>query len=256
MRAICVVAALAMVIGGAGAAHGERTQKGNLILRLDGGLSPLRLPRHHPAPVTVHLEAGLHTDDGSLLPRVTRIELGLPAKGVVSTRGLPVCPPRRLRDAKPPEALAACRGALVGRGRLKALVRVPKQDPFEIETRLLAFNGRVDGGRGVILHAYAADPPTVVVLPFQLRQGSGRFGLALVVKLSPALGPWPRLESFEMTLARRYAYRGRARSYLSASCPIPERQTAGFFSLAHAGMTLAGGRQIGTAITRGCRARR
>ena len=46
-----------------------------------------------------------------------------------------------------------------------------------------------------------------------------------------------------MTLSRRYSYRGRARSYLSASCPIPPRFTAGFFSFAKASFTLAGGRQ-------------
>jgi hypothetical protein len=255
-RALCAVAALVVVVGGAaGAAHGERNQKGNLIIRLGGGLSPLKLPRDRLAPVAVHLEGGLETADGALLPRVTRIELGLPAKGALSTRGLPICRPRQLRDAKPPEALAACRGALVGHGRLKAQVRVPNQDPFEIDARLLAFNGRVGGGRAVLLHGYAADPPTVVVLPFLLRQGSGRFGLSLVAKLPPALGPWPRLASFEMTLSRRYTYRGRSRSYLSASCPIPKRNTAGFFSFAHASMTLTGGRQIGVAITRGCRAR-
>lgn len=255
-RALCAVAALAVVVGGAaGAAHGERNQKGNLIIRLGGEISPLKLPRDHLAPVAIHLEGGLQTTDGTLLPRVTRIELGLPAQGVLSTRGLPVCPSRQLRDAKPPEALAACRGALVGHGRLRALVRVPNQEPFEIDARLLAFNGRVDGGRAVILHGYAANPPTVVLLPFLMRQGSGRFGLSLVAKLSQALGPWPRLASFEMTLSRRYTYRGRTRSYLSASCPLPKRQTAGFISFAHAAMAIAGGRQIGVAITRGCRAR-
>src|SRR3954453_8823551 len=151
-RALCAVAVLALVVGvAASAARGERIQTGNLILRFDGGLSPLKLPRHRPAPVAVHLEGGLQTTDGTLLPRVTRIELGLPAQGVVSTRGLPTCPLRKLRDAKPPEALAACRGALVGRGRLKAQVRVPNQDPFEIDARLLAFNSRVDGSRTVLL---------------------------------------------------------------------------------------------------------
>jgi hypothetical protein len=255
LRLLCAIGVLAVVVGGAaGAAHGERSQKGNLILWLRGGLSPRKLPREHPAPVAVRLEGGLQTDDGALLPRVTRIELDLPAKGVVSTRGLPICPQRRLRDAKPPEALAACRGALVGRGLLKAQVRVPSQDPFEIDARLLAFNGRVDGGRAVLLHAYAADPPTVAVLPFQLQRRSGRYGLALVAKLPPALGPWPRLATFEMTLSRRYVYRGRARSYLSASCPIPERNTAGFFFV-QANMTLAGRSQIGKEITRSCRAR-
>ena len=58
-----------------------------------------------------------------------------------------------------------------------------------------------------------------------------------------------------MTLSRRYAYRGQRRSYLSASCPIPPRFTAGFFSFAKASFTLAGGGRIGTGIARGCRAR-
>jgi hypothetical protein len=257
LTALCALVVLALGAGlGAGLAHGERTQRGNLILALDGGLSPLALPRDRPAPVSVHLEGGLQTADGELLPRVTRIELGLPPQGVLSTRGLPACSQRRLRNTKPAEALAACRPALVGRGRLEAQVKVPRQAPFEIETRLLAFNGRVGKRRAVILHAFAASPPTVVVLPVLLRRGGGRFGLTLVADLPPALGPWPRFAGFELTLSRRYSYRGQRRSYLSASCPIPPRLTAGFFSFARAGLTLAGGRQIGTGIARGCRARR
>ena len=255
-RALCVLAALALLGAvGAGLARGERSQQGNLIVSLDGGLTPLKLPRDRPAPVAVRLEGGLQTDDGSLLPRVTRIALGLPGQGVLSTRGLATCDQRRLRNAKPPEALAACRSALVGHGRLEAQVVVPNQAPFTIRARLLAFNGRVGGRRAILLHAFATSPPTVAVLPFLIRAGSGRFGTALVGNLPAALGPWPHFAHFEMTLSRRYVYLGRARSYLSASCPIPPRLTAGFFSLARAELTLAGGRTIGTSIARGCRAR-
>jgi hypothetical protein len=255
-RALCALAALALLYGlGAGLAQGERTQRGNLIVSLDGGLSPLALPRDRPAPVSVHLEGGLQTADGTLLPRVTRIELGLPAQGVLSTRGLPACSQRRLRNTKPAEALAACRPALVGHGRLQAHVRVPHQSPFTIDARLLAFNGHADGRRAVLLHAFAASPPTVAVLPVALRHRGGRFGTVLVANLSPALGPWPRFAHFELTLSRRYSYRGKGRSYLSASCPIPRRFTAGFFSFAQASLTLAGGRRVGTGIARSCRAR-
>lgn len=241
---------------GAGLARGEQSQQGDLIVSLDGGLSPLQLPRDRTAPVAVRLDGGLRTADGSLLPRVTRIALALPGQGVLSTRGLPVCPQRRLRNTKDPEALAACGPALVGHGELRAQVLVPHQAPFTIHSHLLAFNGRVGGHRAVILHGAATDPPTVVVLPFLVRRGSGRFGTTLVADLPPALGPWPHVAHFEMTLSRRYAYRGRERSYLSASCPIPPRFTAGFFSFAHATFTLTGGRRIGTGIARSCRARK
>jgi hypothetical protein len=255
-RALGLLLALALLGAlGAGLARGERAQRGNLIVSLDGGLAPLKLPRDRTAPVAVRLEGGLRTADGSLLPRVTRIALGLPGQGVLSTRGLPTCSQRRLSNAKPPEALAACRSALVGRGRLEAQVVVPNQHPFTIRTRLLAFNGRVGGRRAVLLHAFAANPPIVAVVPFLVRPGSGRFGTALVGDLSAALGPWPRFAHFDITLSRRYVYRGQDRSYLSASCPIPPRLTAGFFSFARADLTFAGGRRIGTTITRGCRAR-
>jgi hypothetical protein len=255
-RVACALAALALLGGlGAGQAHGERSQQGNLIVSLDGGLSPLRLPRDHPAPVAVRLAGGLRTADGSLLPRVTRIDLGLPGQGVLSTRGLPTCSQQRLRNTKPFEALAACRPALIGHGRLEAQVVVPHQAPFMIQVRMLAFNGRVGGRRAILLHAFAASPPTVAVVPFLIRPGSGRFGTALVAHLPAALGPWPHFAHFEMTLSRRYAYRGASRSYLSASCPIPPRFSAGFFSFARATLTLAGGRRIGTGIARGCRAR-
>lgn len=244
-----------LVCLGCGLAAGERSRKGDLVVYLKGGISPLALPRDRAAPVTVRLEGGLQRVGGKLLPRATRIELGLPSQGVLSTRGLPTCSQRQLRDARPGEALAACGGALIGRGRLEALVRLPHQEPLPVQARLLAFNGRDGGRRTVILHAYAPNPPTVVVLPFRLSRQRGRFGITMTADLSRSLGPWPRFASFELTLARRYVYRRKARAYLSASCPIPPRFTAGFFSFAQMTITLAGGRQVSTGIARSCRAR-
>jgi hypothetical protein len=238
-----------------GRASGERAQAGSLIFSLDGRISPLKLPRDHPAPVAVHLSGSLRTDDGSTLPRMIRMDLGLPQQGVIDTRGLPVCSPRRLRSATTAGALEGCRDALVGRGRLRADVVLPDQSPLSIDTKLLAFNARIDGRQALVVHAFGRGVPVAVVIPFLLERGSGNLGRIFVAKLPRALGPWPRLASFEMTLSRRFDYKGRRHSYLSASCPIPKALTAGFFSLARAGFSIAGGGHIGTAITRGCRGR-
>jgi len=242
--------------GSADLASAERVQHGTLIISLDGRLSPLRLPRRHPAPVAVHLKGGLQTSDGSLLPRATRIEIGLPSQGVLSTRGLPGCSASRLRDLTRSAALAACGSALVGKGRLRARVALPGQGPFWIDAAALAFNGRVDGGPAVILHAFAPSPPTVAVVPFRIRRRQpGRFGTSLAADLARSLGPWVRLSGFSLTLHRRYAFRDRSKSYLSASCPIPQNITASFFSFAQATFTFADGRRMSSsAITRGCRA--
>lgn len=256
LAALAVFAvAVALVAGPADRVSGEQRQRGNLVVSLDGSLSPLRLPRDRPAPVAVRLEGGLRTDDGSPLPRVLRIELGLPPQGVLDARGLPACSPRRLRYATTHQALAACGPASVGSGRLDAQVLLPNQAPFTIHARLLAFNARIGGRPAVVVHGFAADPGTIAVLTFRVRRGRGRLGTRLVAELPRALGPWPRVARFQMTLGRRFTYRGERRSFISASCPLPPALRAGFFSLAEASFELAGGRSIETAITRGCRAR-
>lgn len=255
--AIAAAALLLLWAGTGDLARGEQTSYGSLILSLDGGLSPLKLPRDRTEPVTVHLAGGLRTADRSLLPRVSRIELGLPEAGVLSTRGLPRCGQRQLSDTTSEEALEACGGALVGRGEIEADVLLPNQQPFTIEARLLAFNGRAaDGRRALLLHAFAAQPPTVVVLPFVVERRGGMFGTTVAADLPPSLGPWPHFARFEMTLGRRYVYRGQQRGYLSASCPIPKIFTAGFIPFARAAYTLADGRRVSTEIARGCRAGR
>lgn len=238
----------------AGFAHGERSQKGHLIVSLDGDLSPLELPRDRPAPIALHLEGGLWTDDGTTLPRIARIELGLPAAGILSARGLPLCSPRALRNATRSRALRRCGQAVVGRGSLSAEVAPPHQRAFRSTSRALAFNGRILGRPAVLLHVYASDPPTALVLPFMVVQRAGRLPKALVAHPLRALGPWLRVRHFHLTLFRRYRYRGQRRSYLSASCPIPRRFTAGYFSLARSDFTLTDGRRIGVGIARGCRA--
>lgn len=255
-RAASLVVALLLLFGLAGsAARGERTQHGNLIVSLDGGLSPLSLPRDRPAPVSVVLDGGLRSTDGSTLPRVTRIELGLPGRGVIDDRGLPRCTVRRLRSATPEQAFENCSNALIGTGLIVADVLIPGQDPFRIHADLLAFNGRVDGHRAVLIHAFSSRPPIAVVLPFLIRLRAGRTGTTLVADLPPALGPWPHLARFHMRLARHFRVGGVEHSYLNASCPIPKRFTAGFFSFAKANFVFAGGHRLGTSITRSCRAR-
>jgi hypothetical protein len=251
----CLGSAL-LLAGRPSPAAGERRQRGDLMISLQGGISPLRLPRRDPAPVSLHLAGGLSPVGEGLLPRVRKIEIGLPPKGTISTAGLPVCTARRLRNATGEGALAACGGALIGHGSVDANVLLPGQESFSLHAQLLAFNGPVvQGHRRFLLHGYAARPPTAIVLPFTLTRGRGRFGTTIAADLPPALGPWPRLARFQLNLGRRYLREGRRQSFLTAFCPVPPRFTAGFFSLAQIEYTLEDGRRISLAITRGCRPR-
>ena len=252
-RALTIVIAAALLVAlPASTARSERIQQGNLLASLQGGVSPLTLPRHHPAPVSLHLSGSLTTTDGSPLPRVTAMRFALAGRSGIAARGLPVCPPARLRHTRDREALAACGGSLIGHGRIEVQVRIPGQPPFPVNASLLVFNGRTPGGGiALLMHAYAANPPVSVVIPFVLRHPGGQFGNELVAH---GLASKPSISGFSMTLSRRFSRQGSPRSYLVGSCPLAPRFTSGLLSLARLQFSLQGGRRIAIEIVRTCRA--
>jgi hypothetical protein len=253
LPALAAVGVLALLAGQAGA---ERSQRGNLIVSLDGGISPITLPRDHAAPVSVHLLGGVHTSDGSPIPRVNWIKLELAWRGRLFTQGLPVCPQVRLRSTDSGQAMQACGGSLVGRGHLYAQIFVPNQEPFGVHANLLAFNGKTQAKRpAVLVHAYTSDPPVSFIIPFTVHHNKGAFRTVLVTTIRRSVGPWPHVANFQIDVARSFNWHGQKRSYLSASCPVPPHFTAGFLSFARATYTFAGGDQLTTETVRSCRAR-
>lgn len=256
MAAALLAVAVLSALGG-GVASGERSQQGNLIVALDGEISPRALPREELAPVKVTVSSELSTDDSSPPPRTRRIELAFAGRNVrFSGDGLPSCPIGRIRNTTDDQALERCGPALVGHGRLEAVLLLPHQAPLPVHARLLAFNGRAsDGGTAVWAHVFSARPPASFVLPFVMRAGPGSFSKALVADMPRSAGKWAHLTGFEMTLGRRYGDAGARRGYLNASCPAPPRFTAGYFYLARIAYEFADGGGIGNSIVRACRVR-
>lgn len=215
------VALLAVVVVPAAA---EQAGTPEVVVSFDGKISPRRLPRHRPAPVSLELSGGVTGTEGNPPPQLQRIELAFGARGGLDTAGLPVCPRFRLRNATQRQALARCRGALVGRGRIDAEVPLNPADPIPAHAGVLVFNGISHGRPAAWLHAYTASPPVSFVLPFYLRrQSTGAYGVLMRSPVRRALGRWPRLRSFEITLGRRYGTSGELHSYLNARCPLPPR---------------------------------
>ena len=250
---LAILGAFALHAGIAGA---ERAQTGNLIVSLNGGIFPITLPRDRAIPVAVSLEGGVQTSDHSPLPRVNRLKLELAWRGDLKTTGLPVCPQVGLKSTETAQALARCGGALVGRGKLKARIFVPGQEPFGVHASLLAFNGRTKTGRrAVLVHAYTDDPPISFVIPFVVHRGTGEFHTVLVTTIRRSVGTWPHVASFSVDIGRSFQFQGERRSYLNASCPLPRDFTSGFLSFARATYTFADGEDLTTESVRSCRAR-
>jgi hypothetical protein len=254
LSALCLAVALAALSGTAGA---ERAQDGNLIVTLNGGISPRMLPRHRTVPVAVHLAGHVLTSDSSPLPRVNWIKLELAWRGVLDTHGLPVCPAARLIGADSRQAVRRCHEAQVGKGRLFAQVFVPNQSPFDVRAHLVAFNGKTKAGRpAVLVQAYSALPPVSFVIPFTVHHKPGTFRTVLITTIRRSVGPWPHVSNFEINVSRSFTHKGSRRSYLSASCPVPHGFTAGFLSFARATYTFEGGNQLTIESVRSCRASR
>lgn len=238
-------------------ASAERVQSGDIIVSLNGGIAPRALPRERRAPVAVRLAGRVLTTGRSSLPRVNWIRLELAWRGVLDTRGLPVCPLSRLSSTNTRLALAHCRTAQVGQGGLSAQVFLPGEPPIGVRARLVAFNGITKAGRpAVFVHAYSRDPPVAFVIPFSVHHKTGAFHTVLVALIRRSVGAWPHVADFHVVVSRKFAFQGKLHSYLSASCPVPSGFTAGFLSFARATYTFEGGEQLTTTSVRSCRARK
>ena len=254
--ALSIVAAAVLATLAAATAGAERSREENVEVMLDGGIAPKVLPRHHRVPVAVHLSGGVNTTDGSPLPRVNWIKLELAYRGRLHRHGLAVCPQVRLESTDNRQAMEACGPARVGSGKLYAEIFVPNQEPFGVHAHLLAFNGQTKAGRpAVLVHAYTSNPPVSFIIPFTVRHKKGHFQTVLVTTIRRSVGPWPHVANFRIRVARKFRFKGREKSYLTASCPAAPGFGGGFLSLARATYTFAGGNQLETETVRSCHAK-
>jgi hypothetical protein len=239
-----------------GLGDAERNGRAGVLVSLEASFSPARLPRHRPVPVTLTLTGTISTADASPGTHLGSLELAFGARGGLSTAGLPRCRGAQLRNATQRQALARCRGALVGSGTILTDVLLDPEKPVPAHAGVLAFNGTAGGRPAVWIHAYSASPPVSFALPFSLRRpNDGAYGVSLETPVSSTLGRWLRLRSFRITIGRRYRVNGVQRSYLSASCPLPPRLTIGFFPLARATYHFVPAPTLTTTVLRSCRAR-
>jgi DNA-binding beta-propeller fold protein YncE len=243
--------------GGRTASASEVAQKGKLRVAVSGRLAPQRLPRAGLAPIAVSLGGQISTTDASPLPQLRGLRIELNRHGRLEEEGLPVCPKRLIEVASTARALAACRGALIGQGDFHANIVLRGQPPYPTTGKLLVFNGR-EGGKPVLLgQIYASKPfATSFVIVFQIHhQTRGEFGTVLTASLLEALGNWGYVTAINLKLSRRYTYRGKRRSYLSAGCPAPKGFPGAIFDLARTQFSFAGGAKLTSTLTQSCRAR-
>lgn len=258
-RTLVTIAVSALCLGGATFAAAEVVQKDNLRVSVEGKLSPKKLPRKGTAPISVSVGWDIATTDGSPPPNLKKLRIEINRNGRFETEGLPTCPRSKIQPATTKRALSNCRPALVGKGGFSANISLKGQEgeSYTANGRLLVFNG-VEKGKPVLFgQIYSASPfATSFVIVFKVSKiEKGDYGTALTATLPASLRSWGDLTGIEMSLSRKYSFKGKQRSYVSAGCPAPKGFGLASFKLAKTTFSFGGGKELSSTVTGDCKAR-
>lgn len=248
------IALLISALSGAGIAHGELSQSEGLRVDFNGGFSPSTLPRDRLVPVSVRMEGSFGTVNGRQPPQLMQISFAINRNGKLFSGGLPTCAAGLLQSTTSRTALTLCRPALIGRGSFSANLNFPGFPQVPVLGRLLAFNGRSEGQAEILLHLYVSSPAQVtLVVPFKVvRQSAGAFGTILSARIPKIAGEIGDVTNISLEIGRRYRFRGRPRSLLSASCAAPPGFPGAIFNFAKGTFYFANGQRLTTTLTRAC----
>lgn len=217
---IAAILALALLIP-AGAVYAFEIRGANFIFGVSGGISPDSLPRHAYAPIEFQGQVNIAPRGGSAVPpALERAVLNFDREGRLNTRGLPTCAVNTVAAMTPQEARQACKGSIVGTGRLETAVALPGQGPVLDSSPLTLFNGvPQNGDPTVVLHARITAPVTqtfAVVVPIERLSGS--YGYRATIDVPVIANGYGALTYIELKVGRRYRTGGRQLSYISARC--------------------------------------
>jgi hypothetical protein len=216
--ALVVVALLGVAVGGA---SGQTVRAGNLIVTVEGGFSPQKLPRTNPASITLNARSTINTADGAHLPALERLELYFDKNAGVNTKGLPVCTTAKLFNTLTAQARRACPAAIIGGGQAGAEISFPDQRPFLAKAPLVIFNGPPRDGRPVfIFHVHAHVPaPTTFITTAEIAPASGLYGTRVVLEIPTIVAGQGSVNFADLSIHKTWRTKKKKHTLLYASCP-------------------------------------
>lgn len=230
LRVAAVGIGLALLTAAGAFAKPHVIRAGNLFLRDNGGITPSRLPRHTQTPISAHIDATIGTSDGSHPPAVQNLDIDFDKSIRVNARGIPTCRKGQLEARTTADAKGACPEAIVGSGEGEVEVEFAESKPFSAKGPIVLFNGGVSGGTTLLfVHTYVDVPvPTAVIAKVEIsRINRGHYGLHTVSQIPLIANGAGSVTRFKIGIDRRFTYKGKKASYLTASCPSGRYYTEG-----------------------------
>jgi hypothetical protein len=226
---------VAVAVAGVATADGPvRVEVGNLVVTADGGLTPKAISKTKLTPVSFNASGKIETKDHTHPPALTEVLIEGDKNVAVNTKGLDQCAAGQLQSRDTAAAKAACDGALVGTGTTTVEVQFPESKPIDVDSELLVFNGGHKGNVTTLyIHAYFSAPVTgAIVTTVKIKPiKKGRYGILSTATIPKIAGGSGSVTSFSLKIDRKYTFKGRKMSVISAKCPdgkIQAKATAKF----------------------------
>lgn len=196
-------------------------------------ISPQRLPKAELAPITLDIRTKTTKQANPSEPPVPAVKAIIDFdKGLkIFSKGYPTCNAGDIQSDSTEAALEACKRAKIGTGDATALIRLEPKI-FTEPTTVTAFNGRPQGGKPVILlHSYGQTPvqTTFVLVGVVTNFGKEGYGPRLTVNIPTIAGGAGALTEFHAKIFKKFTYKGKKRSYVSAACLTKRLKIRGKF---------------------------
>lgn len=209
------------VAGVAFAAKDTIVRAGNLevIIAGESGVTPKALSKTKYTPIAFTAAGSINSLDPSNPQPPALKEVLLDTKNAaVNVKGLPACTSGQLQSRDTKTVEAACKDAIIGKGKTVVNVKFPEQSPIPATSPLLVFNGGTSGGTTTFyIHAYLTQPiVTAIVTTVKIKKaGSGLKTVTTVPKIAGGSGA---VKSFTLKIDKKFTYKGKKVSVLSAKC--------------------------------------
>jgi hypothetical protein len=221
---LALATAFAVAVAGVATSANKPTviQVGDLKLTFNGGFSPKKLPKKTLAPISLNVSGKIQKAGGARPPALKSFVLETDKNGSVDAKGLAACKGGRLEATTTSAAEKACKKSIVGKGKTDVIVEFAEQAPINLKSDLVLFNGGVKGGKTTLfIHAYLSSPiAAAIVTDVKIkRKKNGRYGVQSIASIPKIANGAGSVTNFSLTINKKFSFKGKKKSYLSAKCP-------------------------------------
>jgi hypothetical protein len=230
-----VVAAAAALAASVALAGPVVTGKDGNTQSIDAVITPKKLSKKvfTPGALKVTTKTTSTTAANGVPSPAVHATLDFDKNATIFTKGIPTCNPAKLQNTSTEIAERECGRAKIGSGKASALLPVGAQ-VFPVEQTVTVFNGVPKGGKPVvILHTYGTTPvQTTLILSGPVsRINKEGYGPRIDLEVPLLAGGTGALTGFQVKIDKKFTYKGKKRSFISAKCPNSKKlKTRGKFT--------------------------